>query len=184
VTEPAETSLLAAIVFDRYEAPDPPLIDFIAAAKRRGVRIAGLVQERAGDGSCEWRDVQVRDLGSGATLPIIQDLGPEAEGCRVDPEAIAFAAVFLGRALATSPDLLVVNRFGRLESEGGGMLAEIGRAFAEGVPLIACVPKRYLPAWNAFSGGLDEQLPPKLEAIEAWFEAIAPTPSKRAPAGA
>jgi hypothetical protein len=53
VTERAETSLLAAIVFDRDEAPDPPLIDVIAAAKRRGVRIAGLVQERACDGSCE-----------------------------------------------------------------------------------------------------------------------------------
>jgi hypothetical protein len=181
--ERAGTSLLAAIVFERDEAPDPPLIDFIAAARRRGVRVAGLVQEHAGDGSRERRDLQVRDLVSGATLPIMQDLGPDAEGCSVDPEAIAFAAVLLGRAVATRPDLLVVNRFGRLESEGRGMLAEIGRAFVEGVPLIACVPKRYLFAWNTFSGGLDEQLPPRFEAIEAWFLAIAPVPSKGTGAG-
>jgi hypothetical protein len=180
--ERVEASLLAAIVFDRDEAPDPPLIDFIAAARRRGVRVAGLVQQHGG-GPRERRDVQVRDLLSGATLPIMQDLGREAEGCRVDPNAIAFAAALLARALATGPDLLIVNRFGRLESEGGGMLAEIGRAFAEGVPLVACVPKRYLFAWNAFSGGLDEQLPPRFEAIEAWFEAIAPIPSIRAAVG-
>ena len=62
--------------------------------------------------------------------------GAEANGCSVDPAAIADAARLLERALATNPDLLVVNRFGRLESEGGGMLAEIGRAFAEGVAVI------------------------------------------------
>ncbi len=67
----------------------------------------------------------------------------EATGCAVDPAAIAEAARLLDRALATNPDLLVVNRFGRLESEGGGMLAEIGRAFAEGVAMIVCVPERY-----------------------------------------
>ena len=70
------------------------------------------------------------------------------------------AARLLDRALATNPDLLVVNRFGRLESEGGGMLAEIGRAFAEGVAMIVCVPGRYRDAWNAFAAGLDAQLPP------------------------
>ncbi len=184
MTGRAEPSRLAAILFDRNEAPDPPLIAFLEAAKRRGVRVAGLVQERTGDGLCARQDVQVRDLASGATLPIMQDLGPDAEGCRVNPEAIAFAAMLLDRALATGPDLLVVNRFGRLESEGGGMLAEIGRAFAEGVAIIVCVPKRYREAWSAFSGGLDAQLPPKLTAIEAWWEAIAPAPSRRAAAGA
>jgi hypothetical protein len=180
---PGEASPLAAIVFDRDEAPDAPLIDFIATAIRRGVRVAGLVQERAGEASCEWPDVRVRDLATGATLPIMQDLGHDAEGCRVDPDAIAHAAVLLDRALATCPDLLVVNRFGRLESEGGGMIVEIGRAFAEGIALIVCVPKRYLGAWNAFSGGLDAQLPPDLEAIEAWWETIAPASSRRVAAG-
>ena len=58
---------------------------------------------------------------------------------------------WLDGARETGPDLLVANRFGRLESEGGGMLAEIGRAFADGLPLIVCVPKRYLNAWDAFA---------------------------------
>ena len=173
-------SRLAAILFDRDEAPDEALIAFIDAAARRGVRIAGLVQERADDDLCGLHDVRVRDLMSGERLPIMQDLGAGSAGCRVDPSAIALAARLLDRARATSPDLLVVNRFGRLESEGGGMLAEIGRAFAEGLALVVCVPSRYRDAWNAFAAGLDAQLPPSFEAIDAWWGAIAPAASGRA----
>jgi hypothetical protein len=184
VTESAESRRLAAILFDRDEAPDPPLIAFVEAAIRRGVRIAGLVQERAAGDLCHWHDVQVRDIQSGEMLQIMQDLGPEATGCRVDPGAIAFAARLLERALATGPELLVVNRFGRLESEGGGMLAEIGRAFAEDVALIVCVPKRYRNAWNSFAAGLDTQLPPRRAAIEGWWGTIARAASRRAAAGA
>ena len=184
MTEQAEPNRLAAILFDRNEVPDPPLIAFLEAAKRRGVRVAGLVQERTGNGLCAWQNVQVRDLASGAAMPIMRDLGPGAEGCRVDPEAIAFAGLLLERALATRPDLLVVNRFGRVECEGGGMLAEIGRAFAEGVATIVCVPKRYRDAWSAFSGGLDVQLRPEVAAIEAWWEAIETASSERAVARA
>ncbi len=104
----------------------------------------------------------MRDLVTGETLDIMQDLGREATGCRVDPAAIAVAARWLDTARERGPDLLVVNRFGRLESEGGGMLAEIGRAFADGLPLIVCVPARYLDAWDAFAAGLDAKLPPTL----------------------
>jgi hypothetical protein len=176
--EPA--SRLAAIVFERDEAPDPPLIAVIESAMRRGVRIAGLVQERADGDPSALIDVRVRDLVSGATLPIMQDLGAEAIGCRVDPAAVAVAARLLDDARQTSPDLLVVNRYGRLESEGGGMLAEIGRAFADGVALIVCVPRRYREAWNAFAAGLDAQLPPTREAIEAWWAEVAPEFSRAA----
>ncbi len=117
----------AAIVFDRDDEPDPPLIAFIEAAMLRGVRIAGLVQERASvDGPCALGDVWARDLITGETLDIMQDLGRDATGCGVDPEAIALAATMLDSARAENPDLLFVNRFGRLESEGFGMRAEIG----------------------------------------------------------
>jgi hypothetical protein len=174
---------LAAIVFDRDEEPDPPLIAFIEAAARRGVRVAGLVQERASDeGLCALHEVRVRDLLSGDTLEIMQDLGREATGCRVDPAAIALAARLLDGARESGPDLLVASRFGRLESEGGGMLAEIGRACADGLPLILCVSKRHLHAWDAFAAGLDAKLPPTLGAIEDWWAAVSGAPSAAAEA--
>ena len=60
--------------------------------------------------------------------------------------------------------------------EGRGLIAEIGRAFADGVATIVCVPERYRDAWNAFAAGLDAQLPANREAIEAWWRGIAPVP--------
>jgi hypothetical protein len=165
---------LAAIIFDKGEDPDAPLRDFIAAARARGVKISGLVQERCEDDGRRLKnddppDLRVRDLDTGETLPIMQNLGAASEGCRVDPAAIANAARLLDNARARKPDLLIVNRFGRLESEGGGMLAEIGQAVADDEALLICVPLRYREAWNAFAEGLDEQLRPVSSDIDAWW---------------
>ena len=163
---------VAAIVFERAEAPDPALVAFIEAAVKRGVHAAGLVQENSGDKLRARRDAAVRDITTGERLPILQDLGADATGCSVDPSAIAAAAQMLVSAVATRPDLLVVNRFGRLESEGGGMRAEIGAAVLEDIPLIVCVPRRYLGAWSAFADGSDAQIPPLRAAIEDWWTSL------------
>jgi hypothetical protein len=165
---------LAAIVFDREQDPDSPLRAFVAAQSARGVSVGGLLQEHAQGEGCSLHDVSVYNVATGERLDVMQDLGVGATGCRVDPAAIAVAARQLGDAVAARPQLIVANRFGRLESEGGGMIAEIGEAVAEGVPLIVCVPLRFLGAWNGFAGGLGAQLPPRREAIEAWWAMIAP----------
>lgn len=163
---------VAAIVFDRHEDSYAPLGEFLERLAERGVRVAGLVQEREDCEGCEGKDLWVRNLMTGQRFTIMQDLGANSESCRVDPSAIAIAARELGEAVKTHPDLVVANRFGRLESEGAGMIAEIGEAVAEGVALIIAVPLRYLDAWNAFAGGLDRKLPPRLEAMEAWWHDV------------
>jgi hypothetical protein len=170
-----EAGKLAAIVFDVGEDPDAPLRDFIGSGRAKGLRVSGLVQERCEDDACDLHDVRVRDLDTDALLPIMQDLGAESEGCRVDPAAIATAASMIDAARKRNPDLLIVNRFGRLESEGGGMIAEIGAAVADGQALVICVPLRYRDAWNLFAQGLDVQLAPQREAIERWWASIAQT---------
>ncbi len=167
-------SRLAAVVFDRDEDADAPLAAFIAAQSAEGFRIAGLLQQDEGEGDCACHDVHVLNLTSGERLAIMQDLGPGATGCRLDASAIAVAASQLRVALSGRPDLVVANRFGKLEAEGGGLIDEIGEAVAEGTALIVCVPLRFLDAWNTFAAGLDQQLPPQREAIEAWWRVIAP----------
>jgi len=173
-------SRLAAIVFDPNEPADVALAAFVDEARRAGGRIAGLVQEGSDDEPCALHDVRIRDLATGQTLPIMQNLGAEATGCRVDPAAIAVAARMLDRARETAPDLLVVNRFGRLESEGGGMLAEIGQAFADGLATLICVPRRYVSNWDGFAAGLDAKLPPSAEAIASWWASVAEARSEAA----
>ena len=174
---PSETDdapfALAAIVFERDEDPDSPLSAFVSGLTARGLRIGGLLQEHGEGADGSRHDVGIFNIETGERLAVMQDLGAEATGCRVDPAAIAVAARQLGDAIEGRPQLVVANRFGRLESEGGGMIAEIGAAVSEGVPLIVCVPRRFLDAWNSFAGGLDAQLPPRREAIEAWWATVA-----------
>lgn len=165
-------SALAAIVFDRDDEPDALVGAIVSGVRESGARVGGLLQEFAA-GAEERHDALVRDLETGELLPIMQDLGALSEGCRIDPAAMANAATMLARARNSKPALLVVNRFGRLESEGGGLIQEIGAAVAEGTPLLICVPERFLDAWNAFAGGLDVQLKPTRAAIEDWWASVA-----------
>jgi molybdate transport system ATP-binding protein len=166
-------SRLAAVLFDRYDDVDAAIAGFVASARQAGARVAGFVQERIEVGTCECEDFRLRDLETGDELAIMQDLGRESSGCRVDPAAVAVAAERLGRALADAPDLLIVNRFGKLESEGGGVSAELGEAVALGLPVVVAVPIRFRGAWDAFAGGLDTPLPPQAAALEAWWSRIA-----------
>ena len=165
--EATPTSRLAAVLFDREEAVDDVMRAFIEGLRARGAKVAGLVQEPG----AEERDLRVRDLSTGECLPIMQDLGAEATGCAVDPAAIAVAARMLDRARGEKPDLLVVNRFGRLESEGAGMIAEIGAAVAEDEAVLIAVPLRYADAWNAFADGLDAQIRPEISELDRWWRA-------------
>jgi nucleoside-triphosphatase THEP1 len=166
-------SALAAIVFDRDDEPDMLVRAFVASMRESGAEVGGLLQEFAAGATDEQNDALVRDLETGELLPIMQDLGALSEGCRIDPAAMAVAATMLARARNAKPDLLVVNRFGRLESEGGGLIQEIGAAVAQGTPLLICVPRRFLDAWNAFAAGLDVQLTPTRDAIEDWWTSVA-----------
>ena len=170
---PGAKSRIAAIVFRRDEDPDPAVLAFIEAARIQGARVAGLVQEHGLRDECGPHRVYVRDIDGGFHHSIMQDLGRSSSGCSVDPEAIALAAVRLGAAVDRRPNLLVVNRFGRLESEGGGMVDEIGGAVVEDIPLLICVSERYLDAWNAFADGLDVKLPPDARAVQTWWAQLA-----------
>ena len=164
---------LAAIVFAPDEAPDEIVAAFVADLRKGGLRVAGFLQDFVDGPHDGDRDAILHDIETGSRLQIMQDLGPSAEGCRIDPAAMAQAAAMLERGLDRAPDLVVVNRFGRLESEGEGLLAEIGRAVADGAPLLVCVPERFRDAWNTYAAGVDTQLRASRDALDHWWESVA-----------
>lgn len=156
-------------MFNRGEDPDAVVARFVAARVAEGVRVAGFTQETGRPAPGVARICAVRDIETGARFPVLQDLGAGSSACRVDPHAVADMARLLGEALERGPGLLVVNRFGRLEAEGGGVAGEIGAALAAGVPVLVSVPRRYETPWAAFAAGLDARFPPSFDAIEEWW---------------
>lgn len=164
---------IAAVLYDQREPVDAVIAGFAARLVADGSTVAGLLEANPSADACLMRDMALEDLSSGAVVSICQDLGTNARGCRIDPRGLAEAGALLRAGIDARPDCVVVNKFGKMEADGLGLVDEIGRCVAEGLPLVIGVPLRLLDAWNAFAGGLDTPLPCSASALDAWWETVA-----------
>lgn len=149
------------------------LIAFARELEACGVRVRGLVQRSE-------PEMHLVDIHGGRAYAITQNLGSGSLSCRIDPTGFAEASAVLRDALAEGADLVVVNRFGKLEADGGGLAAEMLTVMAEGVPLLTCVGAEQMAPWRAFTGGAAQLLPADLAALRRWWMAAAPL-GKRPP---
>ena len=161
----------AAVLHRGGTAADMLLAEVVAHRQTQGWRVRGLLmtypQPEAG---CAGRMVLV-DIASGAPFLVSQPMGSGSTACRGDPQGFAQASGVLRAALADAPDLVVVNRFGALEAEGGGFSAELLELLSEGIPVLTAVNERYLPAWQHFSGGA-VVLPAERAAVDEWLAVV------------
>lgn len=123
-------------------------------------------------------DMVLVDVHTGKPYLVSQRLGRGSGSCRSDPQGFARASRVLRDALAQSPDLVVCNRFGGLEIEGGGFSAELLELMSRGVPLLTVVATPYLEAWQRFTGGA-EVLPAQPAAISQWLALVLPDGSEK-----
>ena len=164
---------LAAVVYGPDDDCDALLADFAHRLAASGVAVAGLVQINGVNASCETQDMELEDLDTGRRINICQDLGSGSVGaCRLDPTGLAAAAGALRAAIDKPLDLVVINKFGRMEADGGGLAGEIGQVVAAEQPLVIGVPQRFLDAWNAFAGGLDVKVACQRSAVDAWWQSV------------
>lgn len=180
MSRPVSEPRIAAIVYDRTDEVDRLIADFAAARVAEGRSVAGLVETQPGADACLTREMRLRDIASGTTIRICQDLGAGARGCRIDPRGLAQAASVLRVSIAAGPDLVVVNKFGKMEADGEGLIEEIGACVADGIPLVVGIPRRFAQTWDDFAGGLDEKVAPARDALEDWWARTAlpaPQPS-------
>jgi TusA-related sulfurtransferase len=163
-----ERATLAAIVYRENEAIDDLLAQARDKIAAHGFRVGGVMQDPCGE------TIHVTLLDTGRRINITQELGACAEGCRLDTSALAEAAGLLAQSLRNPPDLLLIARFGRVELEGGGFLAEIAEAASAGVPTLVGVADTREEGWRAFAGDFAESLPCSLDAVLDWWAAVAP----------
>ncbi|MBV0890745.1 DUF2478 domain-containing protein [Paracoccus sp. Z118] len=141
-----------------------------------GLRLAGAVQvnhDRGADCSC---DMDLTVLGDGGpAVRISQSLGNGAGGCRLDSGALALAVGRAARVLEGGADLVIVNKFGRQEAEGGGFRELIAEALAQGTPVLIAVAPKFQAAFTDFAGDLAQPLAPE-DALD-WCRAAALHPA-------
>jgi len=151
---------------------DRLLWSFADMLLKGGFKLAGVVQtnsERPGSHHC---DMDIRVLPDGKVIRINQVLGEESQGCRLNPAALEEAVGLVETALDKSPDLLIINKFGKHEGEGRGFRPLIAEALVRGIPVLLGVNKLNQEAFEAFAGDISRELEADGESLAGWFKEL------------
>jgi nucleoside-triphosphatase THEP1 len=178
---------LAAVVYGDDDDPDRLISGFAADLRRSGGRPVGVVQLGR---SCRAENPRlgVVMLPDGEVVRLAsQDFASQAaahmSGCRLDPDRLASLATRLAAAIEAGADLVIINRFGRSEAEGKGLLNLIPQALEADIPVLIAVPERRFAAWIRFSEGMNVRLACRREALDRWWLTIAGPSRPRSGAG-
>jgi hypothetical protein len=163
------SSNILAVVYTDGLAADKALAAWSYQLRSAGLNVAGLVQLNTFERDPGKCDMAVEELFSGTVLQLSEDRGPEARGCRLDRSVLAEAAGLLLNALDEMPDLLVLNKFGKIEAEGAGLRDVLAKAVELNVPIIVGVPFRNIDQWRVFAGDLAEECPAEPSYIRRWL---------------
>jgi hypothetical protein len=177
---------LAAVVYGAEDDPDRLISGFAADLRRSGGRPVGVVQLGR---SCRAENPRLGFvmLPDGEVVRLApQDIASEEEaqdtGCRLDPDRLAGLATRLATAIETGADLVIINRFGRSEAEGKGLINLIPQALDADIPVLIAVPEQRFAAWLRFSEGMNVRLACRREALDRWWLTV--TGASRARSGA
>ncbi len=164
----SEDPRLLALVYTDAAGADRVLTQLAMVLLEQDVSLAGLVQHNAPRPGRSRCDMVLEDLGSGRHVAISQDRGPEARGCMLDVSQLLTASLMVEDSLSQEPELVILNKFGKSESEGGGFRPLISTVIGSGIPLVIAVPWRNIESWRAFAGGMGQEI-----ALEGEAETVA-----------
>lgn len=131
------------------------------------LRIAGMVADGDGVAQGKCSAGSLRSLASGKAFPIFAGEGAGlANGKVLDAAALAEAEI------AQGCDLVVLNRFARLEADGEGLCRAFTAAIRAGVPLLTSASPQRGEQFGRFVGSDFTVLPADAAAIDQWIEAV------------
>ncbi len=157
---------LTAIKFERGFDVDAQLQHVCNKLAVTGLIVGGLLQEN----SCgDISGVQLVDIRSQEKFNIWENRGNHASGCRLDEAGLLGSAKVIEQAIFDRVDLVIINRFGRAESEGKGLRDYFAQAVDAGVPVLTGVREPYIEAWQNFHGGMAHELIASDIKMENWI---------------
>jgi Protein of unknown function (DUF2478) len=172
---------LAAVVYSTSDDPDCLISGFAADLRRSGHRPVGVVQLGR---SCQSDDPRlgVTLLPDGEVVGLALD-APPSSGCRLDPDRLAGLSMRLAAAIDDGADLVIINRFGRSEAEGKGLIDLIPQALDADIPVLIAVPEHRFADWIRFSEGMNVRLACRRDALDQWWRTVAGVPPNGDTAG-
>lgn len=166
----------AAAVYPAKKGDRTGLARFVAALKKENVCVGGLLQEKTQVGETGMWLVEAVDIATGRRIPVNQ---PTPENwrdrvCSLDVSALAETTASLRQAIRNKVELIVVEKFGDAERDGGGLTDDVLRAIAAGIPVVIAVPDTNLDAWNDRSGNMGDVLGCDEKELLGWWASVRP----------
>lgn len=172
---------LVAIVYANEAYPQSTFESIVENCRGRGLRVAGVLQHPVCSDAAGHCDVALEELTTGLRTDLFEDRGPGARGCRLDVAALAEVNAQVARSLDSSPEILIVNKFGKVEAEGRGLLDLVAMAVDRGIPVVIGVPIRNLQAWRSFAGGMSVEFSSDPSEVKDWLNRTFPVAVAQSP---
>lgn len=142
---------LTAVLYESGDEIENLLADAADNLKARGFRLAGFVQRISASETKADCAMLLEDLTTSRCFSIAENRGPGARGCKLDVASLLNAGEAAAAALRLGADMLIINKFGKTEHEGGGLRPLIALAIDLCVPVLIAVPRRNWASWKVFS---------------------------------
>ena len=152
--------------------PEDPIDSVLSTVCDRlndeGCQIKGFVQSEGCSQNGVSSDTFLHAVTGNISRKVSLDLGCGSSACSVDAGVIAEMAGQLLEEIDQDTDLLVINRFGRCETLGGGLRPAIDAAVVRNIPVLTAVRQRYWRDWDDYSSGMAHILPASADAVVDW----------------
>ena len=135
-------------------------------------RIAGVVAETHGFADRACSAGFLRNIYTGERFSIFQDFGPGSTTCHLDERGVLAATEAVRRDISAGCDLVVLNKFGKLEASGTGLLKAFNAAIDADLPVLTSVSPACEQTWAKFAGPSFVFLPADPVKIDEWWHRV------------
>ena len=164
---------LAAILAEDSHSADQIIDAVVDRLQRQAYSLVGLRQKVTDDicshGGC---GIRLQSITTGRYHRMTQNLGVGSTSCNIDTDAMSRLVLAQKQGLNVETDLLIVNRFGKQESEGGGFCAVFERALELGIPVLTVVKAQWQSSWVDYGGEYVATLPADPDPVLAWCHSV------------
>ena len=161
-------SRIAAVSGGQSAAVQPLFAALVAEWRAGGTKVAGVLSELDGASDRTCTAGFLREINSGEAYQIHLETRPVGTSCDIDAAGVETAGRGVLNDLATS-DLVVLSKFGKLETMGRGLARAFEAAIAAQKPLLTTVSEKHLEAWRSVAPD-SILLSADEAAIRRWWE--------------
>lgn len=170
----AATDRIGVVSGTHSAAAQAAIAASVAAWRAAGAKVAGVLSEEHNLPELSCGAGYLRDIASGERFTIYRDIpAVSSSACHLDAEGVEAACAAVLRQIAAS-DLVVFNKFGKLEAMHQGLWQALEAAVTAGKPALLALSEKHAEAFRAFAPGA-AYLVPDRAVLDRWWSAVRET---------